>query len=154
MKKTQLSKQKNTKSLLTTINTGYSEKHDDIPVKQPIFIDSHIHNESIMDSIETGFDKQNIITLECKKPKQFIALYKENYLNEFKSESEKEKVRENLEVYGKSEVSKIISDVINDSTLSFITKSEIEEIIYDLEVVSAKSKSHVNYEIPDKLFKS
>jgi hypothetical protein len=39
------------------------------------------------------------------------------------------RARENLDVYGKSEVSKIVSDVINNSTLSFITKIEVEEML-------------------------
>jgi hypothetical protein len=56
-------------------------------------------------------------------------------------------------VYGKSEVSKIVSDVINDNTLSFITKIEVEKMINDLDFVDSTSRSYVNYEIPDKLFK-
>lgn len=149
------SQQKSTKSLLTTINTGYSEtKHEDIPVTQIEFIDLHKHNESIMDSVETGFDNKNTIVLECKKPKQFITLYKENYLSEFKTQQEKELVRENLDVYGKNEVSKIVSDVINDNTLSFITKVQVEEMLQDLDFVNSTSRSYVNYEIPDELFKT
>lgn len=146
--------QNSTKSLLTTINTGYDIDQDIVTYEQqPVFIDIHEHNESLLNTIETGFDKQNTIVLECPKPKQFITLYKENYLGEFDNEFEKEKVRDNLDVYGKHEVSKIVSDVINNNTLSFITRVEVEEMIQGLDFVNSTSRSYVNYEIPDKLFK-
>lgn len=158
LQKTQLGskspQQKSTKSLLTTINTGYDVNQcNDLPVPEIIFIDLHDHNESILDSIETGFDKQNILNKQCEEPQYFVTLYKENFLNEFKTEQEKEKVRENLDVYGKNEVSKIVSDVINDNTLSFITRIEVEKMIDNLDFVDSTSRSYVNYEIPDKLFK-
>ena len=158
LQKTQLGskspQQKSTKSLLTTINTGYNiDQCDEIPIPEIVFIDLHEHNKSILDSVETGFDKQNTLSKQCEEPQYFITLYNENFLNEFKTEQEKEKVRENLDVYGKSEVSKIVSDVINDNTLSFITKIVVEKMINDLDFVDSTSRSYVNYEIPDKLFK-
>jgi hypothetical protein len=53
-------------------------------------------------------------------------LYKENHLGEFKSETEKELVRNNLDVYSKKEVNKLISHiVVGDSSGSFVTKDEV-----------------------------
>lgn len=141
--------QKHTKSLLTTIDSGY---HCDTPVTNSV-VNSHEHDESMLDTIDTGFGSENTLVKECVKPQYFITLYKENFLGEFKTEIEKEKARENLDVYGKKEVSKIVSDVINDNTLSFITRIEVEEMLQDLDFVSSTSRSQVNYEIPDKLFK-
>lgn len=144
---------KSTKSLLTTIDTGYSTKeHDPVPVPKIEYIDLHEHSDSLMDTINTGFDKLNTIIINPPKPKQFITLYKENYLGEFQTESDKLRARENLDVYGKSEVSKIVSDVINNSTLSFITKTEVKEMLQDLNFVNSIPRSYINYEIPDNLF--
>ena len=145
---------KSTKSLLNTLNTGYSNKeHNEIPVPKIEYIDLHEHSDSLMDTINTGFDKLNTIVINPPKPKQFVTLYKENYLGEFQTESDKLRARENLDVYGKSEVSKIVSDVINNSTLSFITKIEVEEMLQNLDFVNSISRSYVNYEIPNNLFK-
>ena len=150
--------QNSTKSLLTTVNSGYDTyrnhpQHNDKPVINTEIIHIHSNEDSIIDSIDTGFDKLHIIKKDCPESKSFITLYRENYLSEFRSETEKQKARDNLGVYGKNEVSKIISDVINNGTLDFITKKEAQEMIQDLDYVNSDSRSYVNYEIPDNLFK-
>jgi hypothetical protein len=61
------------------------------------------NNDSIIEHIETGFGDCNTITKECPKPEYKTHLFKENYLGEFKSETEKALVRNNLGVYSKKE---------------------------------------------------
>ena len=180
------SQQNSTKSLLTTINSGYDSKqtvtnfcktcseensildslntgfvnsykpypeHDEKPVIQVETSHIHTNEDSIIDSVETGFDKENTLTVQCPEFKTFVALYKENYLGEFKTESEKELARQNLDVYGKSEISKIVSDVINNDGLNNVIKQEVQEAVQDLDFVNSTSRSYVNYEIPNNLFK-
>ena len=87
---------------------------------------------------------------ECKKkPKFKTHLCKESYLGEFKSEFEKNIARTNLGVYSKEET----VAVINRNVSNFITKKEIEEIVKDLDYTTSRSKSQVNYIIPENLFK-
>ena len=180
------SQQNSTKSLLTTINSGYNSnqsvvdfykncseeslivdssnigfnnnyktytEHDEKPVIQVESSYIHTNEESIIDSIETGFDKENVLTIQCPEFKTFVTLYKENYLGEFKTESEKELARQNLDVYGKSEISKIVSDVINNDGLNSVIKQEVQEAVQDLDFVNSTPRSYVNYEIPNNLFK-
>ena len=128
-------------------------EHDEKPVIQVETTHIHTAEDSIIESVETGFDKENTLTIPCPEFKTFITLYKENYLSEFKTENEKELARQNLDVYGKSEISKIVSDVIDQNNLSFITKEEVHEMFQDLDFVNSTLRSYANYEIPNNLFK-
>jgi hypothetical protein len=99
------------KSLLkTTFKTGF--EHNDTPViPQPIVEfkqNCQKHEDSIISSIDTGFGECKTIEKDCPKPIYKSHLYKENYLSEFKTETEKELVRSHLGVYGKSETITII----------------------------------------------
>lgn len=114
---------------------------------------SHHFNkqDSIMDFVDTGFGYENILWKDCPRPKFKTHLFKENYLNEFKSDTEKTLVRHNLEVYSKAETNQIVSHLISEKNL--VTKDNISEIIEDLNFVDSIPKSDVYYDIPDKLFK-
>lgn len=105
-----------------------------------------------MDSIDTGFGETNVIVKDCPKPQYKIPLYKENYLGEFKGETEKAKARENLGVYGKEEVNKIIASIISNDTSTFVTKKEVSEMLEDLDFVSSTLRAYAYYNIPNNLF--
>lgn len=136
-------------SLITTMDTGF--EHDDKPVqpKPIISCDSHKNPDSIISNVDTGFGCNNILNIECPKPKYKTHLCKENYLNEFKSEQEKTLVRYNIGVYSKKEV----DNLVIESLTSFITKEEVQVIVDNLDYVKSTLKSQVDYQIPDKLFK-
>jgi hypothetical protein len=71
--------------------------------------------DSILNSLETGFGLEQTITTECKKKPEFKThLCKESYLGEFKTDIEKTKARTNLCVYSKEETIKIIKNNISN----------------------------------------
>ena len=80
-------------------------------------------------------------------------MYEENYLSEFNSETERKLARNNLGVYSKDEVGKIVADIIGKDTQTFITRLELEEKLAGLDFVDSELKGTTNYEIPDKLHK-
>lgn len=76
-------------------------------------------------TIDSGFGCDDKLTINCPKPELHTHLCKENYLGEFKEESEKALARDNLGVYSKDEVSKVLADVVaNIDTSIFITKKK------------------------------
>lgn len=104
---------------------------------------------SILDTAETGFGECNKLIKDCPKPEYKTHLFKENYLGEFKTETEKTLARNNLGVYSKQEVDKIVSHIVKESSL--ITKEEVKEMIDDLDYVNAVFRDSVEYDIPNKL---
>lgn len=144
-------------SVMTTISTGF--EHNDKPVPPPPKIDitcnlqDNKNPDSIIDSIDTGFGCDNQLIKDCPKPKYKTHLCKENYLNEFKTESEKTLARTNLEVYSKKEIDKIVSQVNETNNNNFVTKKEVQNMITDLDFVDSTLKSYVEYQIPNNLFK-
>lgn len=104
--------------------------------------------DSILNKIETGFDNKNQAYVECKKPQLKTHLSKENYLSEFKTESEKNLARINLGVYSKEEINKALDKIVKEN----ITKSDVQEMISDLDFVNSTMKSSVDYQIPNNLF--
>lgn len=140
--------------LKTTFKTGF--EHNDTPViSQPIveFKQScQKHEDSVIDSVDTGFGDCKTIENSCPKPTFKSHLYKENYLSEFKTETEKALARSHLGVYGKSETVAIIKQEMG-SLKSFIKKEEVEKMIADLDFVNSTLKAFADYQIPEKLFK-
>lgn len=150
------------KSLLGTVDIGFDtiiiEQEKPIQ-KEPDVVIEIIktqqcvcnNDDSISDTVDTGFGDQNIIIKEC--PKFKIPLYKENYLGEFQTPIEKALARRNLEVYSKDEIDKAVSKVLNIDLSEYVTKNEIQKIIKDLNFVDASTKAYVDCIIPDNLFK-
>lgn len=104
-------------------------------------------------TIESGFGHDNKLHFDCPKPKTHIHLCKENYLSEFKTESEKQLARDNLGVYSKSEVNNALIDILqNLDSNTFITRKEVNTLIDNLDFVKSILKSNINYEIPETLF--
>ena len=108
--------------------------------------------DSIIDSVDTGFGCSNQVVVDCPKPKYKSHLCKENYLGEFKQESEKELARNNLGVYSKEEIDLIVGQIIIENN-GFVTKSQVQKMINDADFVNSTLRSYADYQIPDSLFK-
>lgn len=105
-------------------------------------------------TIDSGFGCDDKLVADCPKPELHTHLCKENYLSEFKTETEKELARNNLGVYSKEEIEKVISDaLVNLDTSNFITRKEVYNLVENLDYVNSTVKSNVDYEIPNNLFK-
>lgn len=104
-------------------------------------------------TIDSGFSCDDKLTTNCPKPQLHTHLCKENYLGEFKEESEKALARDNLGVYSKDEVSKVLEDAVaNLDTSIFITKKEVYNLVENLDFVNSTIKANIDYEIPEQLF--
>lgn len=146
-------------SVMTTISTGF--EHNDKPVPPPPEINlgckipKKKNPDSVIGSIDTGFGCDNQIVIDCPKPKYKTHLCKENYLGEFKTESEKTLARNNLGVYSKEEIDKIVGQIVenNNNNNNFITRKEVQNMIANLDFVDSTLKSYADYQIPNNLFK-
>ena len=104
-------------------------------------------------TIDSGFGCDDKLTINCPKPELHTHLCKENYLGEFKEESEKALARDNLGVYSKDEVSKVLADAVaNLDSSIFITKKEVYNLVENLDFVNSSIKANIDYEIPEQLF--
>ena len=111
------------------------------------------NRDSILNSVDSGFGSGNILIKDCPKPKFKTPLFKEDYLNDFISETEKRLVRYNLGIVGESEVIELVNNIVKDEVESFITIEKAEELMSKLNIVDTKLNSTADYVIPDKLFK-
>jgi hypothetical protein len=116
-------------SVITTISTGF--EHNDKPVPPPPDINLNCklpkrkNPDSVIGTIDTGFGCDNQLVIDCPKPQYKTHLCKENYLGEFKTESEKTLARTNLGVYSKEEIDKIVGKIVENNNNNFITKKEV-----------------------------
>lgn len=134
-------------NLSTTFSTGFTHNEKPVISSCPEIKE----DDSIIDFVDTGFGTNNTITLECPKSEFKTPLFKENYLIEFGSETEKELIRFNLDVYSKKEVNNLISHIIvGDVNGDFVTKDEVNVMLGDY--VSSFSQSYALYDIPNNLF--
>lgn len=144
-------------SLLTTISTGF--EHKDKPALDSPNISlvqdspKDKNPNSIITDIDTGFGNDNTLHVECPKPQYKSLLYKENYLGEFETEEDKQQVRQNLEIYSKSETTQLIAKVVSGNNEVLATKEELNQAIADLDFVDSTLKANSNYDIPNNLFK-
>lgn len=142
-----------TKSSDVINNKNIGFVHNDKPVINNTSSKCHLskckNQDSIIDSVDTGFGESNVISQDCPKPKYKTHLFKENYLGEFKTETEKTLARNNLGVYSKQEVNKIVSHIIKESSL--VTKDDVKEIVDNLNYINAVFRDSVEYDIPNKL---
>lgn len=111
------------------------------------------NKESILDKIDTGFGDDNTLHKECPKPKFTQHLSKENFLSEFKSASEKQQARDNLEVYSKAEIDVFIKNLTSVDLNNFITKDQVTQLVQNLDYVKSEYQLDINYNIPKSLFK-
>lgn len=163
-----LSYQSSSKSMLSTIKIDNNDVEDQCSISNNFIIEksslktesgieiqqknSINQKDSIINFIDTGFGECKTIEKVCPKPTFKSHLYKENYLNEFKTETEKALIRNHLGIYGKSETVALIKQEI-DNCQSFIKKEEVKEMITNLDFVNSTLKAFVDYQIPEKLFK-
>lgn len=128
----------------------YGIIHNEQPVikQEPI---KEINKNSILDTVDTGFDCDHTLYLECPTPVVHKHLCVENFLSEFKTDLQKQLARDNLGVYNKEEIKEMLNN-LNIDTSSFITKNEIGNYLQDLDYVKSTLKSSANYNIPETLF--
>lgn len=122
----------------------------DIPPK--IIIEQEKHKDakdSILDNVDSGYGAKNEIVVECAKPTYKTHIFKENFLGEFKTKIEKQKVRDNLDVYSKSEV----NEIAKSFSSNIVTHEQLDQKLANLDFTSSILKSHASYEIPNNLFK-
>lgn len=151
-------------SILDNVNTGFGEYHkvqikcqhpeieepkeEEKPPPTVVVIQSAkptLKEDSILDNVDSGYGSENKLVVECAKPEYKTHLLKENYLGEFKSETEKQKVRDNIGV--KTEVIKIIK------SSHLITSDQLNQKLANLDFTNSILKSYAKYEIPNNLFK-
>lgn len=140
-----------------TIDTGYTEILPEQclqpSIKQEHLKQDEYRDDSLMDTVDSGFGEEKVLRKECKcDPHYRQHLCKDNYLSEFKEETEKVLARTNLGVYSKEEIDNILDTIVGDNLNKYITKSEVVAMIEDLDFVDSILKSEANYEIPDNLF--
>jgi hypothetical protein len=105
-------------------------------------------------SIDTGFGLNNTAYVDaCKKPEFKSCLFIENYLGEYKTEEDKKKVRDNLNVYSKQEIAKLISELNSDFKGTLVTEDDLNEAIANLDFVDSDLQTYSTYTIPNNLFK-
>lgn len=145
--------QQNSKSIRSSANLGY-EISKPVYNKTETFIQRTCTNkDSILNSVNTGFGTDNKLVIECQKPTYKSHLFKENYLGEFATKLEKQKARDNLDVYSKEEISNIVSHIIVGEITNLVTKEVLQQELDNLDFTDSIHKSYVNYEIPNNLFK-
>lgn len=141
-------------SIKKTVKTGY-DTDEVISEEQPIptiSIDDVTFEESVKDTIDTGFG-QGTLHKECPSPELVEYLTKGNHLSEFKTDTDKELARQNLEVYSSTQVNKLLEQITNSVGSIYVTKKEVMQIIDNLDFVDSTLKSYANYEIPSNLFR-
>lgn len=141
-------------SIKKTVKTGY-DTDEVISEEQPIptiSIDDITFEESVKETINTGFGS-GTLHKECPAPKLVEYLNKSNHLSEFKTDTDKELARQNLEVYSSTQVNKLLEQITNSVGSIYVTKKEVMQIVDNLDFVDSTLKSYANYEIPSNLFR-
>ena len=141
-------------SIKKTVKTGY-DTDEVISEEQPIptiSIDDITFKESVKDTIDTGFG-QGTLHKECPSPELVEYLTKGNHLSEFKTDTDKELARQNLEVYSSTQVNELLEQITNSVGSIYVTKKEVMQIVDNLDFVDSTLKSYANYEIPSNLFR-
>lgn len=141
-------------SIKKTVKTGYDtdEVISEKPTIPTISIDDVTFEESVKDTIDTGFG-QGTLYKECPAPELVEYLSKGNHLSEFKTDTDKELARQNLEVYSSTQVNELLEQITNSVGSIYVTKKEVMQIVDNLDFVDSTLKSYANYEIPSNLFR-
>ena len=144
-----------TDSIKQTVKTGY----DDTEIVKPPTpkeieeaTSSEKFEESVKDNIDTGFG-DGTLNKECPGPKIVEYLEQSNHLSEFRTDTDKLLARQNLGVYSTSEVQKLLNDITNNVGNLYVTKSEVQTMISQIDFVDSILKSYANYEVPNNLFR-
>lgn len=144
------------RQIISTFSLGF--KHDDkpiVPENQPEPVEgSASFPESIKQTVDTGYGKDNKLHKVCKPPKLITYLAVEAYLGEFKQETEKQLARSNLGVYSSKEVDAMVSNIATNLKNNYVTKEEFDDVVIGVSRgVDSTLKSYADYQIPEALFK-
>lgn len=126
--------------LITTVTTIVPESPPEPLVGPETF------PESVKDSVSTGYGKDDKLHVVCIPPKRVSYLAVENYLSEFRAESEKKLARSNLGVYSIEEVNNVVANQLNN----YVTKEEFHS---NQQGIDSTLKAYADYQIPETLFK-
>lgn len=141
-------------SIKKSVKTGYEENEVSTSTKTipSVDISDVTFEESVKETVDTGFG-EGTLHKECPQPKLVEYLSKGNYLSEFKTETDKELARQNLEVYSSTKVDQLLKEIANSVGSIYVTKSEVNKMISSLDFVNSTLKAYANYEIPNNLFR-
>lgn len=129
------------------------EKASKEQIVVPVEITDDIFEESVKETMDTGFGDSDTLHKECPEPKAVQYLGKENYLSEFKTETDKTLARENLGVYSSDKIDQLLKSITNNVSGIYVTKSEVQSMIEDIKLVDSTLKAYANYEVPSNLFR-
>ena len=138
-------------SLLKTVSTGFH--HNDKPVIAEETNREIRFEESIKDTVDTGYGTSGTEHKKCPDASYVQYLEKDQYLSEFKTPLDKELARQNLGVYSSEKVDSLIRSITSNVGNLYITKTEVTDMIQQIDFVNSTLKSYVNYDIPNNLFR-
>lgn len=141
-------------SIKKSVKTGYETDEVTLPQKPipTIEIDEVTFEESVKNTIDTGYG-EGTLHKECPKPELVEYLRKDRHLSEFKTEIDKELARQNLGVYSSTKVDQLLKEITNSVGSIYVTKTEVTQMISDLDFVNSTLKAYANYEVPANLFR-
>ena len=138
-------------SLLRTVSTGFH--HNDKPVIPEELDSTTYFEESVKETIDTGFGDKGELHKQCPSPYYTQYLEKGNHLSEFKTETDKELARQNLGVYSKDKINQLLDSITSNVGNLYVTKVEVNQMIDNIKFVDSTLKAYANYVIPTNLFR-
>ena len=141
-------------SIKKSVKTGYEEDEVTIPERPipSVDIDDVTFEESVKETMDTGFG-EGTLHKECPQPKLVEYLRQDQHLGEFRTATDKELARQNLEVYSSTKVDQLLQEITNSVGSIYITKNEMKEAIASLDFVNSTLKAYASYEVPNNLFR-
>lgn len=141
-------------SIKKSVKTGYETDEVATPERPipSVDIDDVTFEESVKETVDTGFG-EGTLHKECPQPELVEYLRQDKHLSEFRTETDKELARQNLGVYSSTKVDQLLKEITNSVGSIYVTKTEINQMISDLDFVNSTLKAYANYEIPNNLFR-
>lgn len=141
-------------SIKKSVKTGYEIDEVTSPKQQipTVDVDDITFEESVKETVDTGFG-EGTLHKECPQPELVEYLRQDKHLSEFRTETDKELARQNLGVYSSTKVDQLLKEITNSVGSIYVTKTEVNQMISNLDFVDSTLKAYANYEIPNNLFR-
>lgn len=141
-------------SIKKSVKTGYETDEVTSPKQQipTVDVDDITFEESVKETVDTGFG-EGTLHKECPQPELVEYLRQDKHLSEFRTETDKELARQNLGVYSSTKVDQLLKEITNSVGSIYVTKTEVNQMISNLDFVDSTLKAYANYEIPNNLFR-
>ncbi len=141
-------------SIKKSVKTGYETDEVATPERPipSVDIDDVTFEESVKETVDTGFG-EGTLHKECPQPELVEYLRQDKHLSEFRTETDKELARQNLGVYSSTKVDQLLKEITNSVGSIYVTKTEVNQMISNLDFVDSTLKAYANYEIPNNLFR-